>query len=105
MANLSQARPNIIPQIFFDRLFIIERIETQNIGKAGLGGLASRGAPVLLTEAVEGSKIGGGGDNNTYITCQFLNLFFFQFLQNSGAKGQLDPPCPFTSVATVSKLP
>ena len=61
-ANLSQARPNILLQILFDRLFIIERIETQNIGKAGLGGLASRGgAPVLLTEAVEGLKLEGVG--------------------------------------------
>ena len=37
MANLSQTRPNILPQIF---CFLYEHIETQNLGKAqALGAL------------------------------------------------------------------
>ena len=33
-ANLSQARPNILTQIFLTGCFLQERIETQNLGKA-----------------------------------------------------------------------
>ena len=32
-ANLSQARPNILPQNFLTGCFLYERIETQNLGK------------------------------------------------------------------------
>ena len=32
-ANLSQARSNILPQIFLTGCFLYERIETQNLGK------------------------------------------------------------------------
>ena len=42
-ANLSQARPNVLPQIFLTGC-LTECIETQN--QEGLGGLASRGGPV-----------------------------------------------------------
>ena len=33
MVNLSQARSNILPQNFLTGCFLIERIETQNLGK------------------------------------------------------------------------
>ena len=51
-ANLSQARPNILPQIFLTGFSLKERIETQNQGKAqALGALPVVAALLLLLGA------------------------------------------------------
>ena len=44
-ANLSQARPNILPQNFLTGCFLYKRIESQNLGKAqALGALPAMAA-------------------------------------------------------------
>ena len=46
MTNLSQARPNILPQISLTSCFLSERIETQNLGKAQALGALPAVAPL-----------------------------------------------------------
>ena len=45
--NLSQARPNILPQISLTDCFLKERIETQNLGKAQSLGALPAVAPLV----------------------------------------------------------
>ena len=57
-ANLSQARPNILPQIFLTSCFLQERIETQNLGKAqALGALPAVAHLIAMFESADVSAL------------------------------------------------
>ena len=49
---MSQARPNILPKIFFDQFFSYKSVSCNGKSRqvSGLGSLASRGDPVCILE-------------------------------------------------------
>ena len=49
MVNLSQARPNILPQIFLASHFLLEHIETQNLGKTVIKMMSYKVEKILKT--------------------------------------------------------
>ena len=55
MANLSQVRSNILPQIFLTCCSLYERIETQNLGKS-LAALAAMAALVSVVSMPQFGK-------------------------------------------------
>ena len=71
---MSQARPNILPQFFFDRLFLIRAYWNPKSRQGpGLGGLASDGGPV---ECLELSHL--TFEPSQFVNTKFKNRFIFK---------------------------